>query len=200
MAIEQWGFFSVPYLLWHGTSVYNGHIRRNRDIHSYTTYFNSVVCGWDSNTRLQPSALTVCPTAAAWYIVKLESIWHQYNWRINTALYELEPPATDKTFEGFRLPIYLSPSLLWKTLGLSQLFCLFCDFHAIFTFKQHGFYKIKKKNFTRYLEGKLVVIHNCCVCWNTTFPGTIFLFRSVWYSYWIMCKDDNYFKLPFWFT
>ena len=22
--IEQWGFFSVPYLLWHGTSVYNG--------------------------------------------------------------------------------------------------------------------------------------------------------------------------------
>ena len=28
MAIEHWGFFSVPYLLWHGTSVYNGHIRR----------------------------------------------------------------------------------------------------------------------------------------------------------------------------
>ena len=27
MAIEQWGFFSVPHLLWHGTSVYNGHPR-----------------------------------------------------------------------------------------------------------------------------------------------------------------------------
>ena len=26
-AIEQWGFFSVPHLLWHGTSVYNGHLR-----------------------------------------------------------------------------------------------------------------------------------------------------------------------------
>ena len=24
MAIEQWGFFSVPHLLWHGASVYNG--------------------------------------------------------------------------------------------------------------------------------------------------------------------------------
>ena len=27
MAIEQWGFFSVPHLLWHGASVYNGHLR-----------------------------------------------------------------------------------------------------------------------------------------------------------------------------
>ena len=25
-AIEQWGFFSVPHLLWHGLSVYNGHL------------------------------------------------------------------------------------------------------------------------------------------------------------------------------
>ena len=27
MAIEQWGFFSVPHPLWHGASVYNGHLR-----------------------------------------------------------------------------------------------------------------------------------------------------------------------------
>ena len=27
MAFEQWGFFSVPHLLWHGASVYNGHLR-----------------------------------------------------------------------------------------------------------------------------------------------------------------------------
>ena len=27
MAIEQWGFFRVPHLLWHGSSVYNGHLR-----------------------------------------------------------------------------------------------------------------------------------------------------------------------------
>ena len=27
MAIEQWGFFSLPHLMWHGPSVYNGHIQ-----------------------------------------------------------------------------------------------------------------------------------------------------------------------------
>ena len=27
MTIEQWGFFSVPHLLWHGACVYNGHLR-----------------------------------------------------------------------------------------------------------------------------------------------------------------------------
>ena len=27
MAIEQWGFIRVPHLLWHGSSVYNGHLR-----------------------------------------------------------------------------------------------------------------------------------------------------------------------------
>ena len=27
MAIEQWGFFSVPNLLWQGAYVYNGHLR-----------------------------------------------------------------------------------------------------------------------------------------------------------------------------
>ena len=26
VAIEQWGFFSVPHLLWHGASVYNCHL------------------------------------------------------------------------------------------------------------------------------------------------------------------------------
>ena len=27
MAIEHWGFFNVPHLLWQGASVYNGHLR-----------------------------------------------------------------------------------------------------------------------------------------------------------------------------
>ena len=27
LAIDQWGFFSVSHLLWHGASVYNGHLR-----------------------------------------------------------------------------------------------------------------------------------------------------------------------------
>ena len=34
MAIEQWGFFSVPHLLWQGTFVYIGHLRGPRDIHA----------------------------------------------------------------------------------------------------------------------------------------------------------------------
>ena len=28
MATEQWGFFYVPHLLWHGASVYSSHLRR----------------------------------------------------------------------------------------------------------------------------------------------------------------------------
>ena len=27
MAIEQWGFFNVPHLLWHGSTLYNDHLR-----------------------------------------------------------------------------------------------------------------------------------------------------------------------------
>ena len=27
LSYEQWGFFSVPHLLWHGAFVYNGHLR-----------------------------------------------------------------------------------------------------------------------------------------------------------------------------
>ena len=29
MTIEQWGFFSVPHLLWHGASVYNGNLSKD---------------------------------------------------------------------------------------------------------------------------------------------------------------------------
>ena len=27
MAIEQWGFFNMPHLLWHWPTLYNGHLR-----------------------------------------------------------------------------------------------------------------------------------------------------------------------------
>ena len=29
MVIEQWGFFSMPHLLWHGASFYNGHLQES---------------------------------------------------------------------------------------------------------------------------------------------------------------------------
>ena len=41
MAIEQWGFFIVPHLLWHGASVYNGLSPRTRDIHTCCRAFGS---------------------------------------------------------------------------------------------------------------------------------------------------------------
>ena len=71
-------FFSVPHLLWHGVSVYNGHFRRTVTLTSFSErlavklslpVLTTLVCrGWDSNT--QPSAcvanvLTHCATAAA---------------------------------------------------------------------------------------------------------------------------------------
>ena len=40
MASEQWGFFNVPYLLWHGASIYNGHLRRSVDTHTYCQAFS----------------------------------------------------------------------------------------------------------------------------------------------------------------
>ena len=64
MAIEQWGFFSVPYLLWHGSSVYNGHLRgpmthtpiaKRFAVELSRPVFTTWVCrGWDSN--IKPSA------------------------------------------------------------------------------------------------------------------------------------------------
>ena len=36
MAIEQWGFFNVPHLLWHGPTVYNGHLRGTVTLTSVT--------------------------------------------------------------------------------------------------------------------------------------------------------------------
>ena len=40
MVIEQWEFFSVPHLLWHGPSFYNGHLRC--DTHTYCQAFSSL--------------------------------------------------------------------------------------------------------------------------------------------------------------
>ena len=64
MTIEQWGFFSVPHLLRHGASIYNGHLREpvtltpiaeRLAVELSLPVFTTLVCrGWDSNT--QPSA------------------------------------------------------------------------------------------------------------------------------------------------
>ena len=77
MVIGLWRFFSVPHLLWHGVSIYNGHLApRTRDTHNFcrvfasgavtTCFYDFDLLRWDSNT--QPSAcganaLTDCATA-----------------------------------------------------------------------------------------------------------------------------------------
>ena len=67
IAIEQWGFFSVPHLLWHGTFNYNGHQRGPLTLTQVTgrlavelslPVLTTYIChGWDSKTQL-----SVCVT------------------------------------------------------------------------------------------------------------------------------------------
>ena len=55
IAIEQWGFFSVPHiLLWHGASIYYGHLRGPVTLTHYAERMTKVCRGWNLNT--QPSA------------------------------------------------------------------------------------------------------------------------------------------------
>ena len=43
MANEQWGFFIVPHLLWHGPTLYNGHFSEDLAVElAVTTCFNNL--------------------------------------------------------------------------------------------------------------------------------------------------------------
>ena len=80
MPIEQWWFFSVPDLLWHGASVYNGHLRGPETLKPTAErlpqmslhVFTIKVCrSWDSNTQFSAygtNALTHCTTAVVFNI------------------------------------------------------------------------------------------------------------------------------------
>ena len=79
LAIGQWGFFSVPHLLWHRASVYNGNrwSLRTCDTHTYCWAmelllpdFATKVCrGWDTQpSACEAIALTDCPTTALYQI------------------------------------------------------------------------------------------------------------------------------------
>ena len=76
IAVEQWGFFNVPHLLWNRASVYNGHfrgplthtLRRAFSSGAVTSCFYNLSLSWlDSNTRLsacRANAQTECATSA----------------------------------------------------------------------------------------------------------------------------------------
>ena len=61
VTIIQWGFCSVPHLLWDRASVYNGHLRdhvtlthiaeRLAVMLSLPAFTTNVCCNWDSNTQ-----------------------------------------------------------------------------------------------------------------------------------------------------
>ena len=71
MAIEQFGFFNLPHLLWHGASVYNSHLRGPLTLTlvavTYLPVFATKFCrSWDSNTQpfsCEVNALAHCATA-----------------------------------------------------------------------------------------------------------------------------------------
>ena len=62
LAIEQWGYFRLPHLLWHGASVYNGHlwgpvtltpIAEHWAVELSLPVLTTLDCrGWDSNIEL----------------------------------------------------------------------------------------------------------------------------------------------------
>ena len=77
MAIEQWKLLSVAHLLWHGISVYNGHLRgpvtltpiaEHLAVELSLPVFTTYVCrSWDLNTQASAcgaNTLTHCATAA----------------------------------------------------------------------------------------------------------------------------------------
>ena len=96
VATEQWGFFGVPYLLWHGTSVYNGNLwgpvtltpfAKHLAVELSLPVFATWVCrSW--NFKTQPSeckanAPTHCATAAVQQY--LEHV--DYNSVLNRSIY-----------------------------------------------------------------------------------------------------------------
>ena len=85
MTIEQWGFFSVPHLLWHGASVYNGHLQGPKTLTpiaerlavelSRPIFTTKVGRGWDLNTQpfaREVNAKAPCATGAVINMLFLE--------------------------------------------------------------------------------------------------------------------------------
>ena len=77
MVIAEWGFFSVPHLLRHGTSVYDGHLRgpmtltavaKRLELSCHYLFNDLSRSVWDSNTQpstCEANAINNCITAAA---------------------------------------------------------------------------------------------------------------------------------------
>ena len=124
LAIEQWGFLnSVPHLLWHGESVYNGHLRNT---HTYCRAFSSVVVTtwfydlgivWDSNTQSSAygaNALAHCAAVSRFWGVLIYINAPDIN---NSRLFEMVCLPL-YTFHLFLLP---NIKCIWKQMYVSLL-------------------------------------------------------------------------------
>ena len=84
MAIEQWGLFNVPHRLWHGASIYNGHLRRPMTLTpnaqrlgvelSLPAFTTSACRGWDPNTQPSACRATALTHCAVWMDVILSDV------------------------------------------------------------------------------------------------------------------------------
>ena len=85
MAIEPWGFFSVPHQLWHGASICNSHFRGLETLAHFAeslavelslpVFMTSACRRWDSNTKPSASeanAPTDCATTAVKSLLKVK--------------------------------------------------------------------------------------------------------------------------------
>ena len=60
MAIEQWGFFSVLHLLWHGASVYDGHLRGPVTLAIFPSVKQWSRIGWNMQPIKKDESVETC--------------------------------------------------------------------------------------------------------------------------------------------
>ena len=83
VAIEQWGFFSVPHLLWHWISVYNSHLQETVTLTPIAERLTvelslPVITTYTQPTAYGANALTHCATATAHYCGQ----WSDKFWKL----------------------------------------------------------------------------------------------------------------------
>ena len=90
MVIGLWRFFSVPHLLWHEISIYNGHLApRTRDTHNFCrvlpvelslpVFTTSICCAGIRTPNLPLAGPTLLPTAPPPWSIVLQYFMHQCN-------------------------------------------------------------------------------------------------------------------------
>ena len=89
MAIEQWGFFNVPHLLWHGPTLFNGHLRGPvtiTPIAEHVTIYRNV----NKKSQAYISLEIVTPYTCEWNILEREKT--AVNQSINQSIHQSLKP------------------------------------------------------------------------------------------------------------